>query len=94
MHSFECVWCLLAYLVDLGVDHQVQVLVNSPCAVDISVGAIRAAASVAVDPLQPVLGTVASDEILKIIGGRDALGVGGTKEVVLDGICIVAVRSG
>jgi len=39
---------------------------------------------VAIDPLQPMLGSVACSEILQVIDGRDALGLGGAEEVFLD----------
>jgi hypothetical protein len=36
-----------------------------------------------------MFGTVASNEILKVVGERDALGFCGTQEVVLDRIGII-----
>ena len=41
---------------------------------------------IAIDPLQPLLGTVRSLEILQIIDDGDALRLGGAEEVILDGI--------
>ena len=49
-------------------------------------------ASVAVDPLQPVLGTMASCKILQIVGGRDALGLGGPKEIPSNWVGVVTER--
>lgn len=43
-----------------------------------------------VDPLEPVLGTVARDQILKIIRDRDILRLDGTQEVLHDGVGVVA----
>ena len=48
-------------LVDLGVDDEVEVLVVVASAVDVSVRRVRTTTGVAVNPLEPVLSTVASD---------------------------------
>jgi hypothetical protein len=69
-----------------------QVLVNRTGAVNVSVCTVRAASSITIDPLEPMFGTVSGDEILEIVGGRNALGVGCAEEVVLDGIGVVAKR--
>jgi len=70
----------------------VQVLVLGAGAVDVSVGRVGSTSGVAVDPLQPVLSTVASDQILEIIGDRNVLGLDGTKEVLHDRVSVVAER--
>jgi hypothetical protein len=80
------------YLVDLVAGQQVQVLVHGPSAVDVSVCRVGSSTSVPVDPLEPMLGTMTSNEILKVVGGRDALSLGSTKEVLLDRIGVVAKR--
>lgn len=46
---------------------------------------------ISVDPLKPVLSAVASDEILEIIGGRDTLRFGSSKEVLHNRIGIVSL---
>lgn len=61
-------------LVGLGVDDQVQVLVVLAGAVDVSMGRVRAATSVPIDPLEPVLSTVTSDQVLEVICDGEALG--------------------
>lgn len=63
------------HLVDFSVDHQVQILVNRSGTMDVSMGRIRPSPCVSVDPLQPVFGSMASNQILKIIGGRNSLGL-------------------
>lgn len=45
--------------------------------------------SLPIDPLQPVLSTMTSDEILKIVGGRDTLRFSGTQEILHDRIRVV-----
>ena len=57
---------------------------------NIRMSRIRPTASVSVDPLKPMLGSMASLKILKIISSRDVLGLSGTKEVPCDGVCVVA----
>lgn len=42
---------------------------------------------VSIDPFQPVLGSVASCEVLQVIHGGNPLGLSGAQEVLLDGIC-------
>jgi hypothetical protein len=80
-------------LLNLVAGKKVQVLVNSARAVDITVSRIRPSSSVAIDPLEPVLSTMASGQILKIVGGRDTLRFGGTKEVLLDWVGVVTKRN-
>ena len=67
-----------------------EVLVVLACAVDVCVSRIRSAARVAVDPLQPVLGTVSGDQVLQIIGDWDVLRFDCTEEVLHDWVGIVA----
>ena len=78
------------YLLNLIVDHQMQILVHGTSAVDVAMSRVRTASSVAVDPLEPMLGSMASDQILEIVGGRDALGFGSSQEILLDGVSVVA----
>lgn len=78
------------YLFDLVVDHQVQILVNGTSAVDIGMGRVRSSSGVTIDPLEPVLSPMSGDQILKIIGGRNTLGFGGSQEILLDWIGVVA----
>ena len=63
-------------LVDFGVYGQVQVLVNCTSAVNVPVCGVTSASGVAIDPFQPMLSTVAGDQILEIVCGRDALRLG------------------
>lgn len=79
-----------AYLLDLVAGQEVQVLMNSTCAMDVAVRRVRSSTSVPVDPLEPMLSTVAGNQVLKIIGSRDALSFDGAKEVLLDWIAVVA----
>jgi hypothetical protein len=65
------------HLLDLVAGQQVQVLVHSACAVDVCVRRVGSATGVSVDPLEPVLSTVTGDQVLEIVGGRDALGFDG-----------------
>ena len=51
---------------------------------------IRTAASVPIDPLEPMLGTVAGSQILQIVGSGNALGFSGTKKVPRNWIYVVA----
>lgn len=66
---------------------------NRSGAMDIAMGTVTAPTSVPVDPLEPVLSTMAGGQVLKIISGGDALSLSGTKEVILDGVCVVAKRN-
>jgi hypothetical protein len=79
-------------LVHLGVGGEIQVRVDGPGGVDVGVGAVAPAARVAVDPLEPVLGTVGRYEVLQVVDDGDPLGLDGPEEVVLDGVCIVTER--
>jgi hypothetical protein len=76
-------------LVNLVASEQMQVLVDSASAVDVAVSRVGSSSSIAVDPLEPVLSTVAGGQVLEIVGGRNALRFGGTKEVLLDRICVI-----
>lgn len=80
-------------LVNLVAGEKMQVLVNSAGAVDVAVSRVRSSSSVAVDPLEPVLGTMAGGQVLEIVGGRDALRFGGTEEVLLDRVGVVTERN-
>jgi hypothetical protein len=80
-------------LVNLVVGKKVQVLVNGARAVDVPVSGVRSSSSVAIDPLEPMLGTMAGGQVLEIIGGRDTLRFGGTKEVLLDWVGVVTKRN-
>lgn len=61
-------------------------------AVDVSMSRIRSSTSVPVNPLEPMLSSVAGDQVLKVIGGRDTLSLDSAKEVLLDGVCVVSER--
>jgi hypothetical protein len=80
------------HLLDLVAGQQVQILVHSACAVDVGVRRVGSATGVSVDPLEPVLSTMTGDQVLEIVGGRDALGFDGAEEVFLDGVAVVAKR--
>jgi hypothetical protein len=80
----------MAHLLYLVACQQVQVLVYGARAVDVAVGRVRSPACVPVDPLEPMLSTVSSNQVLKIIGGWDALSFDGTEEVLLDRVTVVA----
>lgn len=54
---------------------------------------VRATAGVTVDPLQPMFGAMASCKVLQIIGGRDALGLRGPKEIPSNWIGVVTERN-
>ena len=64
-------------LLNLIAGEKVQVLMNSAGAVNVAVSGVRSSSSVAVDPLEPVLGTVAGDDTVLVISrdpaGGDAL---------------------
>jgi hypothetical protein len=51
---------------------------------------VRSSASVPVDPLEPMLSTVASGQVLKIVGDRNTLSFDGAKEILLNWIAVVA----
>lgn len=84
---------VITYFFDLVTGQQVQVLVDGAGAVDVAVSRVGSASSITVDPLEPVLSTVAGDQVLKIISGGNALGLGGAEEVLLDGVGVVAKRN-
>jgi hypothetical protein len=79
-------------LVNLVAGEKVQVLVNSASAVNVAVSRVGSSSSIAVDPLEPVLGTMAGGQVLKIVGGWDTLRFGGAKEVLLDWVGVVTER--
>jgi hypothetical protein len=80
------------YLINLIASQQVQVLVNRASAVDITMSRVRTTSRVTVDPLEPMLSTVTSLQVLKIVGGGDTLRFGGAEEVFFDGVGVVAER--
>lgn len=82
----------LIYLVDLVAGQQMQVLVHRPRAVDVTMRRVGSSTSVAVDPLEPMLSTMASLQVLKIVRDGNALSLNSTKEVLLDWVCVVAER--
>jgi len=59
---------------------------------DIRMGRVRATASVSIDPLEPVLSTVSSRQVLKVIRRRDALRFRGSQEVPGNGVGIISKR--
>lgn len=81
------------YLFNLVVHHQVQVLVNGTSAVNVAMSGVRSSSGVTVDPLEPVLSSMAGNQVLKIIGSGDSLGFGGPQEVLLDWVGVVAKRN-
>ncbi len=56
-------------------------------------GRVGATAGVTVDPLQPVLGAMASCKILQVVGGWDALGLSGPEEVPSNWVGVVTERN-
>lgn len=77
-------------LIDLGVALDVQVLMFGASGMNISRCSIRPAASVSIDPLKPLLGTVASDKVLEIIRDWEALRFCRSQEILHDGVLIVS----
>lgn len=61
-----------------------QILVIGTSRMDVSMGTVRSTASITVDPFQPMLGTVASDQVLKVVRDRNVLAFGSTQEVLHD----------
>lgn len=80
------------YFLDLGVGHQVQVLVHGASAVDVAVGGVGATACVAVDPFEPLLSSMAGGQILEIISVWYALRLRGSQEVIFDWVRVIAER--
>jgi hypothetical protein len=76
-------------LLNLVAGKKVQVLVNSTSAMNVAVSRVGSSPSVAVDPLEPMLSAVARGQVLEIIGGRNTLRLGGTKEVLFDRVGVV-----
>ena len=58
--------------------------------VNIRVSRITPSARVPVDPLQPMLCTMARYQVLQIVGGRNALGLSRTEKVLRDWIGVIA----
>jgi hypothetical protein len=86
----NCSTILNNNLVGLGVDSKVQVVIYCTGGVDVGMSRVATTASISVDPLEPVLSTMASYEILKIIGGRDTLRLGGSEEILHDWVGVVS----
>lgn len=63
-----------------------QILVIGTSRMDVSMGTVRSTAGITVDPFQPVLGTMTSDQVLKIVCDGNVLALGSTQEVLHDGI--------
>jgi len=51
---------------------------------------ITAATSVTINPLEPVLSTMARDQVLQVVGGGDTLALSGAQEIVRDWVSVVA----
>lgn len=49
-------------------------------------GTVRPTTGITVDPFQPMLGTMTSDQVLKIVCDRDVLALSSTEEVLHDGV--------
>jgi hypothetical protein len=77
------------HLINLGIAYQVQVLMDSTSAMDICMCRVRSTSSIPVNPFEPVLSTVASDEVLEIVCGGDSLTLARTKEVLHDWIRVI-----
>jgi len=58
-----------------------EVLVLGTSSVDVRMGSIRTSTSVSVDPLQPMLSTMAGDEVLKVICDWEAQALSCSEEV-------------
>lgn len=80
-------------LVNLCVDLQVKILVLGSSGMNVSGCCIRPAATVSVDPFEPLFSTVASNKILKIICDRESLTLRCPQEVLHDGVLVVAERN-
>jgi hypothetical protein len=61
-------------------------------AMNVPMSRVRSPSSVPVDPLQPVLGTMTSDQVLEIVCGRNTLRLSGAKEVFFDRVGVIAER--
>ncbi|KAI6766113.1 hypothetical protein HG530_007183 [Fusarium avenaceum] len=90
-HSLDCDGSAVLHddLVNLGVAHEIQVVVLGARGVYVSVRRVASTACVSVDPFEPVLCAVAGTEVLEVIDKGDALGLGGAEEVILDGVGVV-----
>jgi hypothetical protein len=80
------------YLLNLVIGHQVQVLMHGTSAMDVAMGRVRTTSSVAVDPLEPVLSSMARDQVLEVISEWNTLRLSGSEEIILDGVGVVAKR--
>lgn len=63
------------------------------CRVDVCMSGVTPTASVSVDPLQPMLRTVTRHQILKIVRGRNPLGLSSPEKVLCYRISVVAKRN-
>lgn len=52
-------------------------------------GRVATTTSVAIDPFQPMLGTMTSDQVLKVVRDWDVLRLGSSEEVLSDGVGII-----
>jgi hypothetical protein len=66
--------------------------VNRAGAVDVTMGGVATAAGIAIDPLEPVLRTVASNQVLEVVGRGDTLRLTRSQEVLFDRVCVVTER--
>lgn len=91
--------------VDLGIAHEVEVAMVSAISVsvvqldridiphsgmNISVSRVTSTTSVSIDPLQPMLGAVASYQVLKVVCDGYVLRFGSAEEVLSDGVGVIA----
>lgn len=58
--------------------------------VNVSVCRVRTTTSVPIDPFQPVLSTMPSDQVLKVIGNWNILRFSSSEEVLSNRICVVS----
>jgi hypothetical protein len=61
-------------------------------AMNVSVCRVRSASSVSVDPLEPMLRAMSSNQVLEVVGEWDTLRLCSAEEVVLDGVSVIAKR--
>lgn len=90
-HSLDCDGSAVLHddLVDLGVAHEIEIVVLGARGVYVSVRRVASTACVSVDPFEPVLCAMACAKVLEVIDKGDALGLGGAEEVILDGVGVV-----
>ena len=61
--------------------------------VNVGMSRVATTTSVPVYPLQPMLGTVTSDQVLEVIGDGNILGLSSSQEVLSNRVCIVPKRN-